>query len=212
MEKKLEALNFGEEIVLKNNISLQKAHGLMRRNERYAFRLSFENRKLKARRVVPEVNLVATSLLNLLRPLPKLWSMGNVSCIVGNRCKEADMSLVPEHRTVKGQFLTQGFCTLVAEILFDKNQLLRSLRQWLSKSTSVNIAIGIKLGEEIWFYMFVRGQKNHVQVNLNKLQAGVDDVVKIPLKELYDGSRTPKPDTAYFNLNLKLLFDEIIKF
>lgn len=208
--EKLEQLKFGEEIVLRKNISLQKAFRLMQKNERYAFRLSFEKGTLKARRVIPETGCIANCLVNLIcGDLPRLWSMGNVSCIVGKRGKEADMSLMPHYRRVTGKYIYQGYCTLVGEISFNKNRLLRSLRQWLGESTAVKIAIGIKLGKENWFYMFVRDQPDHIEINLNKLEAGVNDSVKIPLNELYDGSPDPKPDGDHITLNLQLLFDEI---
>lgn len=203
----------GKEIVLRNKISQQRAFKIMETNEEHCYRFRFENGQLKVRKVGYEENRVAHVLGHILQHnLPDLYSLSNVSCIVGNKCKEADVSLRPKFRRTNGPYINQKpnmvceFSTLVGEISRNKFRLMRSLKNWLGKYTTANIAIGIKLGKQIWFYMFIRGQREHVEINLNTVKRG--DFVKIPLEKLYDGASKPMEDD-YFILYLYNIIEEL---
>lgn len=135
--------------------------------------------------------------------------------------KEPDESFRPRSRNTKGPYsktgqYTQEFPTLVVEIAFcneSEAKLIQLLENWISKDTTVNVAIGLKIGcdekedktRTLNFHYYLRSNPNyHIKRDLNKC-TNDNAILNIPIADLYDGSVIPTELISKTHLQLNLL-------
>lgn len=154
------------------------------------------------------------------RNLDNLDSLRNVSCCIGSTCKEPDASLIPKNRNTAGPYSGNKnqkweFPTLIIEIAYSetKNSLLDSLKMWVSDYTTVNIAIGIKVGKDFKtmnLFMYLRNDERLHTRDLNNFKDG--ESINIPLEYIYHHGERPASNLAdkCFKLDL-ILFTTKVK-
>ena len=206
-------------IVLINDISQKRAYEIMEANEIRGIKLHFENNQLKIKKVTSDI--IAETLREMFqRNLDNLDSLRNVSCCIGSTCKEPDASLIPKNRNTAGPYSGNKnqkweFPTLIIEIAYSetKNSLLDSLKMWVSDYTTVNIAIGIKVGKDFKtmnLFMYLRNDERLHTRDLNNFKDG--ESINIPLEYIYHHGERPASNLAdkCFKLDL-ILFTTKVK-
>lgn len=136
---------------------------------------------------------------------------GATSCNIGAVIKQPDWSFRPYTRITDGPYRdgsNREFPTFVVEVRAE--DLENELALWVSDATTVNVAIGIRIGklsDPMIFYMFTRGQPGHVEINLQTFDNY--EVIRIPSELVYHGGHTPRNAAEFFELDLVPIVNEI---
>jgi len=145
----------------------------------------------------------------------------STTCRIGSdKVKEPDGSIKPYDRKTKGPFSNrkhEEFPTVIIEVEHTNKtltQLKQELDDWLTDTTTVIIAIGLKIGERIkrngefslTFIMKIRDNNDFCEIELDKCTdyGNPHFQVKIPIKFIFDRGMLPKHLESTENIVLDL--------
>ena len=217
IDKIFSSLKEDQEYILLENIDKHHAYDVMERYGKRACRFHFSNGLLNIKKIPGEIHEVAASSImdQLTLSNIKGFKTGSGPCIINQTTKQPDAGFKPKNRQTSGPF-SDGkaleFPTLVI-VIGSLDLLEDELQNWVSNYTTVNIAIGIKIGHlengtrTLIFLMFTRGKPDKIEIDL---QSNEKQSIQIPMSLLFQCGQDPN-DLAeeFFNLNLMSIRDEI---